>query len=67
VTSAFSEALPQILRRLRESRPLVELHVQEIDTHHGRDALLRRELDVAPAPAPPADQEPRQMVPAEDA
>lgn len=47
VTSAFSEALPQILRRFRESRPLVELQVQEIDTHHGRDALLRRELDVA--------------------
>jgi DNA-binding transcriptional LysR family regulator len=47
VTSAFSETLPQILRRFRESRPLVELQVQEIDTHHGRDALLRRELDVA--------------------
>jgi DNA-binding transcriptional LysR family regulator len=47
VTSAFSEALPQILHRFRESRPLVELQVQEIDTHHGRDALLRRELDVA--------------------
>ncbi|KRE64236.1 LysR family transcriptional regulator [Arthrobacter sp. Soil736] len=47
VTSVFSEVLPQILRRFRESRPLVELHVQEIDTHHGRDALLRRELDVA--------------------
>ncbi|TAP43342.1 LysR substrate-binding domain-containing protein [Arthrobacter sp. S39] len=47
VTSAFSEALPAILQRFRESRPLVELHVQEIDTHHGRDALLRRELDVA--------------------
>jgi DNA-binding transcriptional LysR family regulator len=47
VTSAFSEALPQILRRFRESRPLVELQVREIDTHHGRDALLRRELDVA--------------------
>lgn len=47
VASAFSEVLPQILRRFRESRPLVELHVQEIDTHHGRDALLRRELDAA--------------------
>lgn len=47
VTSVFSEVLPQILRRFRESRPLVELHVREIDTHHGRDALLRRELDVA--------------------
>ncbi|WP_426977390.1 LysR substrate-binding domain-containing protein [Pseudarthrobacter sp. O4] len=47
VTSAFSEALPQILRRFRESHPQVELQVREIDTHHGRDALLRRELDVA--------------------
>jgi DNA-binding transcriptional LysR family regulator len=47
VTSAFSETLPQILQRFRASRPLVELHVQEIDSHHGRDALERRELDVA--------------------
>lgn len=47
VTSAFSETLPQILQRFRVSRPLVELHVQEIDSHHGRDALERRELDVA--------------------
>lgn len=47
VASAFSETLPQILQRFRASRPLVELHVQEIDTHHGRDALERRELDVA--------------------
>ena len=47
VASVFSEVLPEILRRFRESRPLVELHVEEIDTHHGRDALLRRELDVA--------------------
>ena len=47
VTSAFSATLPQILQRFRASRPLVELHVQEIDSHHGRDALERRELDVA--------------------
>jgi DNA-binding transcriptional LysR family regulator len=47
VTSAFSETLPQILQRFRASRPHVELHVQEIDSHHGRDALDRRELDVA--------------------
>lgn len=47
VTSAFSETLPQILQRFRASRPLVELQVQEIDSHHGRDALERRELDVA--------------------
>ncbi|MEN8585092.1 LysR substrate-binding domain-containing protein [Burkholderia sp. RS01] len=47
VTSAFSETLPQILQRFRASRPLVELQVQEIDSHQGRDALERRELDVA--------------------
>lgn len=47
VTSAFEEALPRILQRFRASRPLVELQVQEIDSHHGRDALERRELDVA--------------------
>jgi DNA-binding transcriptional LysR family regulator len=47
VTSAFSEALPQILHRFRASRPLVELQVQEIDSHHGRDSLERRELDIA--------------------
>ncbi|MCA4131645.1 LysR family transcriptional regulator [Arthrobacter sp. M4] len=47
VTSAFSEVLPEILDRFRASRPLVELRVQEIDSHHGRDALGRREVDVA--------------------
>src|SRR6478672_2941546 len=47
VTSAFNETLPRILQRFRASRPLVELQVQEIDSHHGRDALERRELDVA--------------------
>lgn len=47
VTSVFTEILPGILKKFRDSRPLVELHVQEIDSHHGRDALERRELDVA--------------------
>ena len=47
VTSAFTETLPLILHRFRASRPLVELQVREIDSHHGRDALERRELDVA--------------------
>ena len=47
VTSAFSELLPDVLRRFRESRPQVDLQVSEIDSHHGRDALMRRELDVA--------------------
>ena len=47
VASAFTEALPPILQRLRQARPLIELHVQEIDTHNGRDALLHRTLDIA--------------------
>lgn len=47
VTSAFSGVLPEILDRFRADRPLVELRVQEIDSHHGRDALNRREIDVA--------------------
>lgn len=47
VTSAFEELLPGILQRFRASRPLVKLHVREIDSHHGQDALDRRELDVA--------------------
>lgn len=47
VTSAFGSVLPEILHRFRDSRPSVELRVQEIDSHHGRDALSRRELDVA--------------------
>ncbi|MFP3462931.1 LysR substrate-binding domain-containing protein [Arthrobacter globiformis] len=47
VTSAFAETLPRILKRFRASRPLVELHVREIDSHHGRNALERSELDLA--------------------
>src|SRR6476661_1262985 len=47
VTSVFYEVLPGILQKFRVSRPLVKLQVQEIDSHHGRDALERRELDVA--------------------
>ncbi len=47
VTSALSDLLPQIVRMFKESRPLVELHVREINTQDARDALLRREIDVA--------------------
>jgi len=47
LSSAFSEVLPEILARFRATRPLAELRVLEIDSHHGRDALGRRELDVA--------------------
>ena len=47
VTSAFDGLLPDVLDRFRSAWPAVELEVSEIDTHHGRDRLLRRELDVA--------------------
>lgn len=47
VTSAFSELLPEVLSRFRELWPQVDLQVSEIDSHYGRDALVRRELDVA--------------------
>ncbi|NVM99860.1 LysR family transcriptional regulator [Arthrobacter sp. SDTb3-6] len=47
VTSAFDRMLPEVLERFRGEWPDVELEVSEIDTHHGRDRLLRRELDVA--------------------
>lgn len=47
VTSAFSEPLPDIISRFRRSRPGVRLQVSEIDTHQGRDALLRHDIDVA--------------------
>ena len=47
VTSAFDRVLPEVLERFRNDWPDVELQVSEIDTHHGRDRLLRRELDVA--------------------
>ncbi|UVJ38967.1 LysR substrate-binding domain-containing protein [Arthrobacter sp. CJ23] len=47
VTSAFDRLLLEVLERFRNDWPDVELQVSEIDTHHGRDRLLRRELDVA--------------------
>jgi DNA-binding transcriptional LysR family regulator len=47
VTSAVTDVLPHLLRRFRESRPAVDLQVREVDSHHGRDALVRREIDVA--------------------
>lgn len=47
VTSAFNSLLPAVLNRFTGDWPDVELEVAEIDTHHGPDRLLRRELDVA--------------------
>lgn len=47
VTSAIADPLPAILDRFRTTRPGVRLMVDEIDTHQGRDALERREIDVA--------------------
>lgn len=47
VASAFNETLPEAISRFQQSWPLVELRVQEIDSHHGHSGLLRRELDIA--------------------
>ncbi|MFJ5957262.1 LysR substrate-binding domain-containing protein [Paenarthrobacter sp. NPDC092416] len=56
VTSAFDGLLPDILDTFRGAWPDVELEVSEIDTHHGRDRLLRRELDVAIIRQPGSDR-----------
>lgn len=47
VTSAFNNPLPDILKEFRAGWPEVELQAREIDTHDGRDALMRGEIDVA--------------------
>ncbi|MDP9936789.1 DNA-binding transcriptional LysR family regulator [Paenarthrobacter nicotinovorans] len=47
VTSAFNRVLPEVLRLFMAQWPEVDLEVSEIDTHVGRDRLVRRELDVA--------------------
>ncbi|WP_120521634.1 LysR family transcriptional regulator [Arthrobacter celericrescens] len=47
VTSAFSETLPAAFERFSRTHPQVELRAMEIDSHHGQEALRRRELDVA--------------------
>lgn len=47
VASAFNETLPEAIERFQRSWPLVELRVQEIDSHQGRPGLLSRELDIA--------------------
>lgn len=56
VTSAFDRVLPDVLERFRGDWPDVELQVSEIDTHHGRERLLRRELDVAIIRQPGSDR-----------
>ena len=47
VASAFSEALPEVLPPLPRLTSASGVTRQEIDSHPGRDALGRRELDVA--------------------
>lgn len=47
VTSAFTEILPGAFERFSRTHPDVEVRASEIDTHHGQDALLRGELDLA--------------------
>jgi len=47
VTSAFNDPLPDILKEFRVGWPEVELQAREIDTHDGRDAWMRGEIDVA--------------------
>jgi len=47
VTSVYNHLLPKIFEKFRALWPDVELRTQEIDTHHGREALLRNEIDLA--------------------
>jgi DNA-binding transcriptional LysR family regulator len=47
VTSAFAAPLPGVLAAFREARPLVDIRVEEVDTHVAVQAVRRRELDVA--------------------
>jgi DNA-binding transcriptional LysR family regulator len=47
VTSAFIDPLPRILADLREAHPLVDIRLEEVDTHQAVPALRRREIDVA--------------------
>jgi DNA-binding transcriptional LysR family regulator len=47
VTSAVRDPLPAALEHFRRHRPAVEIHVEEVDSHVGVQAVRRRELDVA--------------------
>jgi DNA-binding transcriptional LysR family regulator len=47
VTSAFFDPLPEVLASFRETRPRVEVVLQELDTHDAVLALRERAIDVA--------------------
>jgi DNA-binding transcriptional LysR family regulator len=47
VASAFEHPLPDILARLRERHPDLEILAEEIDSHEANRALLDRRLDAA--------------------
>lgn len=47
VATALSEPLLGTIAAFRSLRPRVELHLVEVDTPAGQDALLRQEIDIA--------------------
>jgi DNA-binding transcriptional LysR family regulator len=47
VTSALSEPLLSTLAAFRHARPGVDLHITEVDTASGQQALLEHEIDIA--------------------
>ena len=61
VTSAFADPLPGILEKFRAERPAAMLRVREVDTHDGRDAVLRGELDAVLVRQVPSDRRLRSL------
>ncbi|MEU5032427.1 LysR family transcriptional regulator [Streptomyces milbemycinicus] len=47
VTSALSEPLLGTLSDFRDARPHVDLHLTEVDTGEGQEAVARHEIDIA--------------------
>ncbi|MCT9138494.1 LysR family transcriptional regulator [Streptomyces violarus] len=47
VTSALSEPLLGTLSAFRDARPRVDLHLTEVDTGEGQEAVARHEIDLA--------------------
>lgn len=47
VTSALSEPLLGTLAAFRDARPRVYLHLTEVDTGEGQEAVARHEIDLA--------------------
>lgn len=47
VTSALSEPLLGTLSAFRAARPRVDVHLTEVDTGEGQEAVVRHEIDVA--------------------